>query len=268
MYQAASCAKRGPVAFSSDGLGPLVSMNESAQFSSEFRTTRWSQVARAGEGESPTQESALAYLCEQYWFPLHNHVCRRGADPESARDLTQAFFADLLKRNSIVEAEAARGRFRNFLVRSLENFLNHQRSHSLAWKRGGRNPHVSLDETRVDGSSWEPPASSSSPDHEFDRQWARTLIDHVMQRLAKEFEANGRIELFELLRPHLFREAGGVPYVEIAIQLNLTVVAIKATVHRLRKRFGELLRAEIRRTVQSSGDVEAELSDLFQILSQ
>lgn len=233
---------------------------------SSFATTHWSLVVAAGDGSSPTAEAALAALCQAYWFPLYAHIRRRGNDAERAKDLTQGLFLDLLSRNGIARAQQEKGRFRSFLMKAADNHLHEVHRNAETLKRGGGRSIVSFDaEEAEERLSLESPGSGS-PDAEYDRRWAMATLHRVRHRLQSEFSGSGRIELFDLLRPHLFGDLETVPYVEIARRTNLTVVAIKQTAFRLRRRFGELLRLEVAQTLASAADVELELEHLLAAL--
>lgn len=240
--------------------------SESDPSGSNFATTHWSLVVAAGDGASPTAEAALAALCQAYWYPLYAHIRRRGNDAERARDLTQGLFLDLLSRDGIARAQREKGRFRSFLMKAADNHLHEAHRHTEALKRGGGQILVPFDtEAAEERLSLESPGSGS-PDAEYDRRWAMATLQRVRQRLQAEFTGSGRIELFNLLRPHLFGDLETVPYVEIARRTNLTVVAIKQTAFRLRRRFGELLRLEVAQTLASAADVEMEMEHLLAAL--
>jgi RNA polymerase sigma factor (sigma-70 family) len=233
----------------------------------QFATTHWNLVlAAAGQG-TPGSHEALSLLCEAYWFPLYAHVRRRGHDVETARDLTQGFFAELLQRNSIQLADSERGRFRTFLLGSLDHFLHHTHRDQRALKRGGAHELISWDAQDAEQRLALELADARSPDKEFDRRWALATLERARTRLRSEFSIAGKTELFDLLRPHLLGGNEGAPYAEIAARLNMTVVAVKVTVHRLRQRYGELVRHEIAQTLADPSDAEAELRHLIECLS-
>lgn len=235
-----------------------------------FATTHWSVVLAAGRGKDGTSaamaEAALSRLCEAYWFPLYAHIRRRGNDPEVARDLTQGFIADLIQRDGIAHADPRAGRFRSFLLKSADHFLHRCHRDGRALKRGGGREVVSFDALEAEERMAAEPVDERSPEREFDRRCALALLDAARRRLRLEFSAGGKAELFDLLRPHFFGDPGAVPYAVIARQTNLTVVAIKQTTFRLRRRFGEILRAEVSQTLARPADVEEELRHLLTAL--
>ena len=233
-----------------------------------FATTHWSVIIAAGDGADPGSRNALAHLCKVYWYPLYAHIRRRGHDAESAHDLTQQFFAELLARNVIDLADPGRGRFRTFLLAALDNFLHHVHPEATALKRGGGYEFVSWDPQDAEQRFTLELVDEHSPDREFDRQWALATLERVPGLLRAEFSIAGKAELFELLRPYLQDRSEGVAHAQIATQLNMTVVAVKVTVHRLRQRYGELLRHQIGQTLANPLDAEAEIRHLLTALSE
>jgi RNA polymerase sigma-70 factor (ECF subfamily) len=232
-----------------------------------FNTTHWSVVLAATDLTATDAQAALTRLCQTYWYPLYCCVRRHGYSPEDAQDLTQAFFAKLLSRNQIALADPERGRFRTFLLRSLENFLRTQHRDQTAQKRGGGSDLLSLELQSAEGRYETEPADNLSPSLLFERQWAGTLLETVLAGLRKEFSGSGRQELFNALEPHLWGDDTSTPYARIAEALGMTLVAVRVTVHRLRQRFHELLRSEISNTVETLNEVEDELRYLRRVLA-
>lgn len=232
-----------------------------------FGTTHWSVVVAARDLSAPDAQAALARLCQTYWYPLYCCVRRHGRSPEDAQDLTQAFFEKLIQRNQISLADRERGRFRTFLLRSLENFLRNEHEKATTRKRGGGQCLVSWDAQSAEDRYASEPSTDLAPDQLFERRWASTLIAGTLSRLRKELLMTGRGELFDQLEPHLWGDDTSTPYAEVAASLGVTTVAVKVTVHRLRGRFRSLLREEIGHTVATLEDLEDELQRLFQILT-
>ena len=232
-----------------------------------FRTTHWSVVLAArGLGE-PDAHSALTRLCQTYWYPLYCCVRRHGYSPEDAQDFTQSFFAKLLAKNQIALADPKRGRFRTFLLHSLENFLRSEHRNASAQKRGGGRAILSLDaETAEDRYATEP-SDQLSPVSFFEKQWAGAVLESVLAALRAEFSLSGRMELFESLEPHLWGDDTSTAYLEIGAGLQMTEGAVRVTLHRLRRRFHDLLRAEIANTVGDPTEVDDELSHLRRALA-
>ena len=234
---------------------------------SVFNTTHWSVVLAAADLTAADARVALTRLCKIYWYPLYCCVRRHGYSPEDAQDLTQAFFAKLLSKNQIALADPERGRFRTFLLRSLENFLRTQHRDETAQKRGGGTEPLSLELQSAEGRYETEPADNLSPSVVFERQWAGAMLETVLAGLREEFSGSGRLELFNALEPHLWGDDTSTPYASIAEALGMTLVAVRVTVHRLRQRFHELLRSEISNTVQTPTDIEDELRYLRRVLA-
>lgn len=227
-----------------------------------FATTHWSMVLRAGREQSDEAQSALSRLCRIYWYPLYAHVRRRGYPPADAQDLTQQFFARLLARQLLASADPERGRFRSFLLTSLDHFLRDEWAKARAQKRGGGEVAfpVSLD---LAESRFERESSSLSPDQAFDRQWAVALLGSVLQQLEDDYRREQKAALFAALQPTLTGLREHQPYAEIAAHLGLSEAAVKVAVHRLRQRYRARLQAEIAATVASDADVKDEMQHLF-----
>jgi RNA polymerase sigma-70 factor (ECF subfamily) len=236
--------------------------------SARFDTTHWSDVLAAGDSSSPRGQAALAALCNAYWYPLYAYVRGCGLRPEDAKDITQAFFARLMEREFIGAADRERGRFRWFLLKSLQNFLRNEMNRANALKRGGGTPHLSWDALEAEQRYAAEPRDYTTPDLLFDRRWARAAMGRALKRLSDEFTASGRASLFEMLKQYLAGNASGRSYGQVASQLGLSTVAVKVTVHRLRQRYSELLRFEIAQTVADPADINDELRHLAQLLAE
>lgn len=231
-----------------------------------FATTRWSTVLLAARDDAEGA-AALARLCEQYWFPLYAWLRRRGHSQQDAEDLVQSFFARLLERDLINRADANRGRFRTFLLSALRNFAADEWRREHREKRGGASAPLSLDE--IDPEERMLPELTGAVDAElaFDRAWARTLLDRVLERLREECDGDGKAGRFEVLKSFLIGERGEVPFAEAAGRLGISVPAAQSLVHRLRQRYAELLREEIAHTVQNPEDADEELRWVLTILA-
>jgi len=232
-----------------------------------FLTTRWSVVIAAGNTSSQATD-ALAELCGTYWYPLYCYVRRRGHSPEDAQDFTQEFFARLVERNWLSNANREKGRFRSFLLGAMNHFLADQRDKSHALKRGGGVPLLPLDFDTAESRFTHEPGDSTTPEQNFERRWVLALLERVLNRLTEEYKRDGREELFTLLNPCLIGERTAQPYTELAVQLDTTEGTVKSAVHRLRLRYRELLREEIADTVAGPGEVEDELRYLFAVLAR
>jgi RNA polymerase sigma-70 factor (ECF subfamily) len=229
-----------------------------------FASTRWSLVLAAGRGDAPESRSALAELCEVYWYPLYAYVRRSGYPADEARDLTQAFFARLLEKRYLRAADADRGRFRSFLLTTFRRFLSKERHRAGALKRGGGRVMLSLDFEQGESRFRLEPATDVTPETIYERRWALTLLDRVMSRLRVESERTGKGDTFDRLKAFLTGEDAAPGYREVAAAMETTEGAVKVAVHRLRRRFRDLLLAEIAQTVTAPEDAEEELRHLFE----
>ncbi|MCW5550579.1 MAG: RNA polymerase sigma factor [Verrucomicrobiae bacterium] len=227
-----------------------------------FVTTRWTVVLSAGRKSSPQSDRALGELCQTYWYPLYAYVRHRGHSREDAEDLTQAFFARFLEKNYLEGLSAERGKFRAFLLASLKHFLANEWDRSQARKRGGGALHLSLDWQSADERYHLDPPDPTSPDRLYDRDWALALLERVIARLQKECAAAGKAELFERTKDFLTVGEAAIPYAQAAERLNLNEGAVRVAVHRLRKRYRELLRDEIAQTLSDPAQVKEELRSL------
>jgi RNA polymerase sigma-70 factor (ECF subfamily) len=230
-----------------------------------FVTTQWS-VVLAAQGRSAAAQEALETLCRRYWRPLYGFVRRRGASPEEAEDLTQAFFARLLERRDLDAVRREKGRLRSYLLVALKNFLANERARGMAMKRGEGKQLISLDELRSSEGAGFEPADPVSLDRIFERNWATTVLDQVLARLAEEYRASGNGPLFERLEELLADDEGRASQAEIAAALDLTENALKQAFHRFRLRYRQLLREEVADTVAMPGDIESELRHLIAAL--
>ncbi len=230
-----------------------------------FSTTHWSIVLAAGDTQTPQAHEALSNLCQTYWYPLYAFVRRQGYSRHDAQDLTQEFFARLLRSHYFAAADRKRGRFRSFLLASLKHFLMHEWEKARAAKRGGGQQIFSLDTESGEMRYASEPAES--PEKLFDRRWALTLLDRVVRRMESDYAQAGKGNQFAELKPALTGEKGLPAYTDIATRLGMTEGAVKVAVHRLRQRYRELLLAEIAHTVSRPEEVEQELRELFSALS-
>ena len=232
-----------------------------------FETTRWSLVLAAGGDATPDARAALATLCEAYWYPLYAYVRRQGYAAEDAQDLTQAFFARLLEKDHIQDARRERGRFRSFLLAALKHFLLNQLQHRRALKRGGGQPLQALDVVVAEGRYARELTDASTLELLFDRSWACGVLDRVLARLRGEWTEAGRGDAFDRLKPCLTGESREHGYRELAGGLGMSEGAVKVAVHRLRRRYRDLLHAEIAENVLTDDAVEEEIRHLFRVLS-
>lgn len=221
----------------------------------------------AAAGRGPNARAALESLCETYWLPVYGYVRSRSKTVDDAQDRTQQFFADLLDRNALAAADPTRGRFRAFLLTSLKNFLINQHAYDAAQKRGGGRGLASLDFAAAEGRLSGLASSDRTPEQEFERRWALTLIQRVLEKLAAEQQAAGRAREFAALQPFLTGQEASGTLVDVARSLGTTAEAVRAAVYRLRNRYRTLLRAEVAQTTNSPEDVDDELQNLIAAVS-
>jgi len=230
-----------------------------------FDTTRWSLIVRA-RGEGPLARSALETLCRGYWFPLYAFVRRSGYSQHDAEDLTQAFFSHVLESDFIGRVAPERGRFRSFLLVSLRNFIAKQHARDVTQKRGGGQRLVDFDEGAAEGRLAVDHASPLSPGELFDRDWALTLLEQALDRLAAEQRAMGKAPLFTRLRPFLRAAPERGDYDALAADLGIAKGTLTVAVHRLQQRYRALVRSEIAQTLADPADLDDELRHLFALL--
>ena len=243
----------------------LTPVSEATPISADgvFATTRWTVVVQAGADDSPTAVAAMESLCQAYWFPIYAHVRRRGFGWEEARDLTQDFFASLIKHDSIARVRSERGRFRTFLLASLDYFLADRSDHIRAAKRGSGKAMVELDALEAEQRLAIEPSTHETPDLAFDRRWISVLIERALESLQSEQVDAGRRVHFDLVKRYLEHDAERGDYETAAASLAVTPNAVAAMVRRLRLGVRELLIAEVIHTVGTPGEAEDELRRLL-----
>ena len=196
--------------------------HSSPEDAGRFRTTRWSVVLLSAQSQTPDSEAALAELCRLYWYPLYAFVRRRGYGFEDAQDLTQGFFLDLLKRKGLVRVDPLKGRFRSFLLASMQNYLSKQADRLRCLKRGGNLEFVPLDTESAENLYRCEPAGHITAETIFDARWATTLLDEAMSQLGIEYAGQGKAATLQALKPFLDPiNSEAVPsYEEIAISFR------------------------------------------------
>jgi RNA polymerase sigma factor (sigma-70 family) len=233
---------------------------------SDFPTTRWTLVVAAGDPQRKEARSALVSLCEGYWYPLYAYVRRRGYAADQAQDLTQEFFVRVLEGRYLDRADPEKGRFRAFILTSLKFFLADEGDRARAQKRGGGTV-LSFELSSGEEHYQREPAHSETPERIFERRWALSVLDRVVDRLRAEFVQHGRLDHFNRLKVFLLDQAE-TPYAALAREMGTSEGALKVAIHRLRKRYRDLFRREIAETVADANDVESELRYLAAALTQ
>lgn len=235
--------------------------------SSSFATTRWSRVLAAAGADPAAQRAALEDLCRAYWYPLYAYARRRGADRHRAEDLVQGFFAALLEKDWVADADPARGRFRAFLVTAFGRFDAKEHEKDVAAKRGGGRVALGLDFDDGESRFAREPADTLTPERAFERRWALTLLSRALARTEADLAADPRTGFAAALLPFIGGPGDARPYAEIAARLGMTEGAVKVAVHRLRARYREHLRAEVRDTVSDEAAVDEEIAHLVAAVS-
>ena len=233
---------------------------------SQFPTTRWTLVVAAGDPQRKEARSALASLCENYWYPLYAYLRRHGYPADQAQDLTQGFFIRILEGRYLDRADPEKGRFRSFLLSSLKFFVADEEDRDRAQKRGG-GALVPLEFSSGEERYRREPAHDETPERIFERRWALSVLDRVVEKLRNEFVQHGRPDHFERLKVFLLGQSDA-PYAALAREMSTSEGALKVAIHRLRKRYRELFRQEIADTVADPGEVESELRYLAIVLTR
>ena len=232
----------------------------------QFPQTLWSMVLEAGQGPSSRSRDALATLCRAYWFPLYAFLRRQGKSPHDAQDLTQAFLLHVVEKHTLTRAQPDKGRFRSFLLASLQYFIADERDKQNAKKRGGGAIFISLDNQDAEQRYVAEPAHNLDPAKLFERRWATTLIERTLARLESEFVEPSRKARFEQLQNFLLGDPKTLSYAQVGQRLGIREGAVKVAVLRLRQRFRELLRLEIASTVSTEEEIDEEMQHLFATL--
>jgi RNA polymerase sigma-70 factor (ECF subfamily) len=234
-----------------------------------FQTTHWTLVLRAGESDpTETARKALSNFCEAYWPPLYSFLRLRGHASPEAQDLVQGFFAHLLEQNTLSRADQEKGRLRTFLLGSLQNFLFNEYDRAHALKRGGGKQIISIDEHLSEAEASMMETAHLSDSAGYDLVWASNIMKRAWQHLENAFEAEGKAEWLEVLRP--FVAGGGrtpLNQEEAAKKLGVPVATLRTWLSRLRQRYREALRTEVAITVSDPADVDEELHYLYQIMT-
>lgn len=233
-----------------------------------FATTHWSVVLEAARPSSSHYRDAMSTLCGAYWYPLYAYLRRGGCSSHEAEEYTQGFFARLLEKEYLRQADPGRGRFRSFLLASLKHFVANERKREKALKRGGGRKIFALDFGDAENRYSLEPVEKMSPEKLFERSWALTVLHNATGRLQDESATAGKERVFECLKVYLTAEKGTIPYRKAAADIDMTEGAVKVAVHRLRRRYRELLRDEIGQTVATPDEIADEIRSLFAALGR
>lgn len=237
-------------------------MRRPAYSNALFPSTLWSVVRQAGEDSRP----ALERLCQAYWPPLYAYVRRRGYQPQDAQDLTQEFFARLLEDYSLRGVHENKGRFRSFLLASIKNLLSNEWKHATRQKRGGGQFHFSIDAPMAERFSDRALEVHSDPEKLYEKKWAETLLQRVLDRLQREWQEEIGAVRFDDLKVFLIEPKGTASFFDAATQFGVTEASLKWTVHKLRRKYRELVREEVSHTVESVNEVDQEIRHLIAAL--
>jgi RNA polymerase sigma-70 factor (ECF subfamily) len=234
----------------------------------QFATTQWSLILSAADQSSPRWQQSLSQLCQLYWYPLYAFVRRQGCTASEAEDLTQEFFLRVLEKGYLDAAGPEKGKFRTFLLVCLRRFLANEHDRQTAQKRGGGNRVLSIDFAVAESHYQLEPADPATPQRVFERRWALALLDLVMRRLQSEYAESGKAALFDRLKVFLVCDEAPARYSDLERELNVSASALKVAVHRMRRRYGQLLSAEIARTLDAKTSVQEEINALITALGQ
>jgi len=233
-----------------------------------FKTTLWTEVLKAARFPAQSGSPAFADLYLAYWYPLYAYVRRRGLSPSEAEDIIQEFFTHLVSKQSLAGLQREGGKFRSFLLRSLENFLSMHWRREQSQKRGGGQRPLSMNAPDGEARFALETADAETPESTFEKRWALALLEHVTQQLKDEYVRLKKEELFVHLGDYLQPDRNGLPYSALIPRLRMSEGAIKVAVHRMRQRYGELLREAIASTVSSPDEVDEELRYLISVVGR
>ena len=249
-----------------DDVTSLTAISGNAQHGpAAFATTHWSVVLEA-QGESPAAQEALEKLCRTYWRPIYSFVRRQGAQIEDAEDLTQGFFALLLKHKDLNTVRKEKGRLRSYLLTSVKNFLADESRHAMAVKRGKGQRLIPLDEIRERERVDVERSDRLTADQIYERRWAFTVLEQVMARLQDEYRSAGNVRFFEQMKKMLMDEPDRPSQAQVASEFDMTENAVKQAFYRFRQCYQTLLRDEIAHTVATPSDIEDELRYLITVV--
>lgn len=234
--------------------------------SRQFKTTQWALIASARDAPSDVARDALSALCQQYWYPVYSYIRCKGHSNDQAKDLAQEFFCEFVDRKFFRNVSPEKGHFRSYVIASVKNFLANERRKANTLKRGGGKIIISMDAFPPDYVLSTVSAAGLDPRQLFDQQWAVVVIERAMRRLEEETSKREYNVRFELLRDVLTGSIDALPYRELGDMIGKSEGAVSVFVHRLRNRFGELVREEVAQTVSKPEEIDEEIQYLFAAL--
>ena len=233
-----------------------------------FKTTQWSMVLRLKASDDEVRAKELENLCRRYWYPVYSFIRSKKYNHSDAEDLSQSFFAVMLNKDVFLLADSSKGRFRTFLLTCLTRHLQQNHRKAQAQMRNPGEPVLSLDfdlgYQRFESMVEDP---SLPPDKAWDRQWAQSVIRHVIRRLEKDFRDSGRINEYNAFRPFLTADKGEVTYKEVAVELSVGINTAKTSIYRFRQKYARFFREEIEQTIGDDEDIEEEIKALLTSLT-
>jgi len=248
----------------------VITLNQSLQAggANRFQSTRWNAVLLSAQSQAPGSKDAFARLCKLYWYPLYAFIRHHGYSPEDAEDLVQGFFLHLVEHKTLRRVDRSKGKFRSFLLASLQRFLSDEADRAGCLKRGGKAEFVYLDLEGAEDRYRVEQVDTLSPEKIFDARWAMVLIGEALNRLDRQYVAQGKGTTFQALRVFLdpINTKSLPSYEKAAAQLEVSVGALKTLIHRLRKQYTAFVREEISRTVSDAADVDSEIHHLCEAL--
>lgn len=243
-------------------------LSAGAERAVRFNTTRWSVVLLSAQSRQPGSGEALSELCQLYWYPLYGFTRRRGYNPEEARDLTQGFFLHLLEHKALTRVNPEKGKFRSFLLASLQNYLLTTEVRNRCQKRGGQIEFISFDARLAEDNYRAEAVDTLTPEIIFDARWGMALLGQAMTRLEMKYSTEGKLPVFDVLKPFvdITNRRDSPPYQKVAEELNVSVENAKVLIHRLRKQYTSLVREEVARTVEDAADIDGEVHGLCEAM--
>ncbi|MCP5524214.1 MAG: sigma-70 family RNA polymerase sigma factor [Verrucomicrobiales bacterium] len=232
-----------------------------------FSPTHWSVVLTAQASGSPGADAAWETLAGTYWYPVYAFLRRQGWSQHDAEDLTQGFFLHLLEHRTLERVTREKGRFRSFLLSCLKYYVADHRAYQQRQKRGGGRTLIALDSIGAEERYRLEPRDHRTPEQLFERRYALAVLDRVLDRLREEQTGAEHTQFFEALQPFLVAREGCETYAALAARLGRSEEAVKKAVQRMRRRYQELFREEIARTVSSPEEGEDELRHLRYVVS-